>query len=97
VGVAGEEFKAKVRRSSPRHFPFFAGCAKKWEFLTRAQGNEFFAKNDFSEAVKWYTKAIEAYPQGHVYYSNRCACFTSLNQLDKALKVSVERGRGGVI
>ncbi len=52
----------------------------------RAQGNEFFAKNDFTEAVKWYTKAIEAYPQGHVYYSNRCACYTSLNQLDKALK-----------
>jgi hypothetical protein len=37
--------------------------------------------------------AIEANPQGHVYFSNRCACYTSLNQLDKALKVIEERER----
>lgn len=62
--------------------------AKGEEFKTK--GNEFFAKNDYQEAIKWYTKAIEAYPQGHVYFSNRCACYTSLNELDKALKDAEE-------
>jgi len=52
----------------------------------KAKGNEFFAKHEYSEAIKWYTKAIEANPNGHVYYSNRCACYTSLNELEKALK-----------
>merc|ERR1711991_607171 len=58
--------------------------AKGDEF--KAKGNAFFAKHEYTEAIKWYTKAIEANPNGHVYYSNRCACYTSLNELDKALK-----------
>lgn len=62
--------------------------AKAEEF--KEKGNGFFSKQEYDEAIKWYTKAIEAYPQGHVYYSNRCACYTSLNQLDKALKDAEE-------
>merc|ERR1711991_129676 len=52
----------------------------------KAKGNSFFSQGQYEEAIVWYTKAIEAYPQGHVYFSNRCACYTSLNQLEKALK-----------
>jgi len=62
--------------------------AKGEEF--KEKGNGFFSKGEYEEAIKWYTKAIEANPQGHVYFSNRCACYTSLNQLDKALKDAEE-------
>mmetsp|Transcript_114813 Transcript_114813/g.161262 ORF Transcript_114813/g.161262 Transcript_114813/m.161262 type:complete len:264 (+) Transcript_114813:52-843(+) len=51
----------------------------------KAEGNKFFSAQQYDKAIASYTKAIEAYPQGHVYFSNRCACYTSLNQLDKAL------------
>lgn len=59
----------------------WCSCVTAWLTVSARPG-------EFDEAIKWYTKAIEAYPQGHVYYSNRCACYTSLNQLDKALKDS---------
>jgi len=49
-------------------------------------GNALFAKGDHQAAVREYTKAIELNPNGHVYYSNRSACFVGLNRLDKAIE-----------
>ena len=33
------------------------------------KGNEFFKKGQHDEAIAWYTKAVEAEPSNHVYYS----------------------------
>lgn len=41
------------------------------------KGNEFFKKGQHDEAIAWYTKAVEAEPSNHVYYSNRSAAKTA--------------------
>ncbi len=55
--------------------------AKEFKDLGNA---EFTAKN-FPVAIEHFTKAIEADPTDHVFYSNRSACYASLEQYEEAL------------
>ncbi|GAA6025966.1 hypothetical protein JCM11491_002962 [Sporobolomyces phaffii] len=50
----------------------------------KARGNKLYSSKQYDHAVKLYSKAIECEEQA-VFYSNRAACFTNLNQLDKVV------------
>jgi len=41
-----------------------------------SEGNEFFKRQNYTEAVKKYTQAIELDGTNHVYYSNRSAAYS---------------------
>ncbi|CAM9705204.1 unnamed protein product [Phaeothamnion confervicola] len=50
-------------------------------------GNDAFKAGKWTEAVDWYTKAIDLDPDDRVYYSNRSAAFLKLGDAkSKALK-----------
>lgn len=49
------------------------------------QGNEFFKKNKFSEAINAYTKAIQIDPREPTYYTNRASAYIGLNNYEQAL------------
>jgi len=55
----------------------------------KAKGNKEYSSNNFSEAIKSYTKAIEFDKGNHLLYSNRSAAFAGLNQWEKALEDGV--------
>lgn len=48
-------------------------------------GNQSLAKEQYSEAVDYYTKAIEIDPSNHILYSNRSAAYASWGNYEKAL------------
>ncbi|KAJ8608170.1 hypothetical protein MRB53_039768 [Persea americana] len=52
-------------------------------------GNEAYSKRDYTVAIEYYSKAIETVPN-HVYYSNRAACYASLNDQDKVISDTTE-------
>lgn len=52
----------------------------------KALGNDCFSNKKYEEAIQHFTKAIECNPNDHVFYSNRSACFASLDQYEKALE-----------
>ncbi|GAA5979871.1 hypothetical protein JCM10908_001447 [Rhodotorula pacifica] len=51
----------------------------------KARGNKLYASKQYDDAIAYYTKAIECEEQA-VFYSNRAACYTNLNQLDKVVE-----------
>lgn len=53
--------------------------------LLKAEGNAAIAARDYTRAVQRYTEAIALDPYNVVYYSNRAAAYTSLQQLEKAV------------
>ncbi|KAF2194950.1 TPR-like protein [Zopfia rhizophila CBS 207.26] len=52
----------------------------------KAAGNKFFKIKDYAQAIKEYTKAIEADPKNATYYSNRAAALMSANRFVEALE-----------
>lgn len=54
----------------------------------KEEGNEFFKKQNYPEAVKSYTEAILRDPTNHVNYSNRAQAYIKLLALPEALKDS---------
>ena len=52
----------------------------------KALGNECFSAKKYDEAVQHFSKAIELNPNDHVFFSNRSACYASLEQYEKALE-----------
>ncbi|CAH2351189.1 heat shock protein Sti1p [[Candida] railenensis] len=57
----------------------------------KAQGNQYFAAKDFTKAIEYFTKAIEASPTpNHVLYSNRSGSHASLKNFGKALEDAEE-------
>lgn len=48
-------------------------------------GNEYFAKKSYEEALGLYSKAIEC-TNDPIFYSNRAACYTSLQQYEKVIE-----------
>jgi len=50
----------------------------------KAKGNKEFQAKNFKEAIKHFTEAIGHDPSDHVFYSNRSACYASLEQYEKA-------------
>lgn len=57
--------------------------------VAKEQGNEYFRKGEFSDAIRLYTKGIEHNPVGptaHVLYANRAMCYLKLSKWDEAQK-----------
>lgn len=52
----------------------------------KAAGNKFFKIKDYPQAIKEYSKAIEADPSNATYYSNRAAALMSANRFIEALE-----------
>ncbi|XP_066477268.1 E3 ubiquitin-protein ligase TTC3 isoform X2 [Tiliqua scincoides] len=59
-------------------------CVKKSECMKK-KGNEAFANENFDNAIIYYTKAIEFWPENHLLYGNRALCFLRTGQNKKAL------------
>eukprot|EP00756_Hemistasia_phaeocysticola_P009003 Hpha_TRINITY_DN14801_c1_g6::TRINITY_DN14801_c1_g6_i1::g.169188::m.169188/K09553/STIP1; stress-induced-phosphoprotein 1 len=52
----------------------------------KAKGNAAFKENNFPEAVKWFTQAIQLDEKNHVLYSNRSAAYASMRMWMEALE-----------
>mmetsp|Transcript_96606 Transcript_96606/g.201906 ORF Transcript_96606/g.201906 Transcript_96606/m.201906 type:complete len:611 (-) Transcript_96606:110-1942(-) len=52
----------------------------------KAKGNIDFQAKRFAEAIEHFTEAIKEDPTDHVFFSNRSACYASLEKYDKALE-----------
>jgi len=50
------------------------------------KGNKFFSSGKYTEAIQWYTKAIQLDPTDAAFYSNRAAAYMSVNKFEDALK-----------
>lgn len=57
---------------------------------SKVKGNAAFQAKDFPEAIKYFTEAIGHDPTDHVFFSNRSACYASLEKYEDALKDGVE-------
>lgn len=51
----------------------------------KTRGNQSLKAQDFTEAIRWYGKAIELDPNNHVYYSNRSAAYSRSGKYKEAL------------
>lgn len=61
--------------------------AEKRESLSQSlktAGNKSYQKRNFTQAIEYYTKAIAAKPMA-VFYSNRAACYSNLNQPENVI------------
>mmetsp|Transcript_4753 Transcript_4753/g.6065 ORF Transcript_4753/g.6065 Transcript_4753/m.6065 type:complete len:118 (-) Transcript_4753:94-447(-) len=56
----------------------------------KAKGNTAFQAKSYEEAIKHFTEAIKHDPSDHVFFSNRSACYASLEKYDEALKDGTE-------
>jgi len=52
----------------------------------KAKGNTEFQAKNFKEAIKHFSEAISFDSSDHVFYSNRSACYASLEEYEKALE-----------
>merc|ERR1719486_824417 len=52
----------------------------------KALGNEAFKAQDFKTAITHFTEAIKLDPTDHVFFSNRSACYASLEKYEEAFK-----------
>ncbi|KAH9108501.1 hypothetical protein AeMF1_016333 [Aphanomyces euteiches] len=50
--------------------------AKTQAEAKKNEGNEFFKKGQYAQAIEKYTEAINLDPTNHVYYSNRSAAYS---------------------
>lgn len=51
------------------------------------QGNEFYKKKNFDEALKFYFEAIELNPDEVLFYSNVAACYIEQKKFDDAIAI----------
>jgi tetratricopeptide (TPR) repeat protein len=52
----------------------------------KTAGNRAFTQGKFDQALKFYTEAIDIWPENHLLYSNRSATYLELKIYDKALQ-----------
>ncbi|XP_062289741.1 E3 ubiquitin-protein ligase TTC3 [Scomber scombrus] len=60
------------------------GDKKRSEEMKR-KGNDYFQKNQYEDALKFYSKAIKYYPENHKLYGNRALCFIKCNKYLQAV------------
>ena len=58
--------------------------------LAKAKGNAALSAKNYQEAIIHFTEAIPHDPTNHVLFSNRSACYSSLEQYEKALEDGAE-------
>lgn len=51
----------------------------------KSKGNESFSSGNYTEAVNYFSKAIQIDNQNHVLYSNRSAAYAALHKYKDAL------------
>mmetsp|Transcript_16735 Transcript_16735/g.37030 ORF Transcript_16735/g.37030 Transcript_16735/m.37030 type:complete len:567 (-) Transcript_16735:228-1928(-) len=56
----------------------------------KAKGNAAFAAKSFTEAIGHFTEAIQADPSDHLFYSNRSACYASVERYQEALDDGIQ-------
>mmetsp|Transcript_130110 Transcript_130110/g.324379 ORF Transcript_130110/g.324379 Transcript_130110/m.324379 type:complete len:786 (-) Transcript_130110:56-2413(-) len=77
-----EDLKVAPRPKSPDRTGWTpADHAKE----SKAKGDACFKKNDWRDAIVYYTRAIGHTPEDEKLYSNRAACYTKLKKFEKAL------------
>jgi hypothetical protein len=54
--------------------------------IKKNAGNRAYTQGKYDQALKFYTEAIEIWPENHLLYSNRSATHLELKNLDKALE-----------
>ena len=52
----------------------------------KLQGNEFYKKKDFPNAIKLYSEAIEMNPKEMTFYSNLAAVYFEMGEYDKVIE-----------
>ncbi|CCE64657.1 hypothetical protein TPHA_0I01510 [Tetrapisispora phaffii CBS 4417] len=62
---------------------------EKYAMALKDKGNDYFKKQDFENALKYYNYALTL-KQDPVFYSNISACYVSLGQLEKVVESSTE-------
>mmetsp|Transcript_10275 Transcript_10275/g.16417 ORF Transcript_10275/g.16417 Transcript_10275/m.16417 type:complete len:150 (-) Transcript_10275:15-464(-) len=56
----------------------------------KVKGNSAFTAKNYEEAIRHFTEAISHDATDHVFFSNRSACYASLEQYEKALQDGAE-------
>lgn len=56
----------------------------------KLQGNEFYKKKQFTDALNYYQQAIDRCPQELTYYSNKAAVFFEMKNYDECIKACDE-------
>ncbi|XP_041863798.1 E3 ubiquitin-protein ligase TTC3 isoform X2 [Melanotaenia boesemani] len=51
----------------------------------KKKGNEYFQKEKYDEAVRFYSEAIKHYPDNHILYGNRAQCYLRCEKYLKAV------------
>jgi len=54
--------------------------------IAKAKGNSAFQEKKFEEAIKHFTEAISHDDTDHVFFSNRSACYASIEKYEEALE-----------
>ena len=52
----------------------------------KAQGNEYYKKREFDQALEYYQQAIDRCPEELTYYSNKAACFFEMKKFDDCIQ-----------
>ena len=81
-----DEYNGRVEKARAK----FVARSNPYEGLTpdqlKAKGNELMTKGQHKSAIGYYTKAIELDPANGIYYCNRAAAYTHLNQYKEAVR-----------
>jgi len=64
--------------------------SKELAAAAKSKGNADFSAKRYAEAIGRFTEAIKHDPSDHVFFSNRSACYASLEKYDQALEDGTE-------
>jgi tetratricopeptide (TPR) repeat protein len=53
--------------------------------LHKERGNSYYVRHQFSQALDWYTKAVEMNPEAYDVYTNRASTYVALQMWEDAL------------